>query len=48
MYLAKDARLDPSLLAAMYPRLGELAAVRARLDPDGVLDSDLARRLGIG
>jgi len=48
VYLAKDARLDPSLLAAMYPRLGELAAVRDRLDPAGVLASDLARRLGIG
>ena len=47
VYLAKDARLDPARLAAMYPRLGELAAVRARLDPDGVLGSDLARRLGI-
>jgi decaprenylphospho-beta-D-ribofuranose 2-oxidase len=47
VYLAKDARLDPRLLAVMYPRLGELEAVRARLDPDGVLGSDLARRLGI-
>ena len=47
VYLAKDARLDPSRLAQMYPRLDELVAVRARLDPDGVLGSDLARRLGI-
>jgi decaprenylphospho-beta-D-ribofuranose 2-oxidase len=47
VYLAKDARLDPSRLAAMYPRLGELVTVRERLDPDGVLGSDLARRLGI-
>ena len=37
VYLAKDARLDPARLAAMYPRLGELAALRARLDPHGVL-----------
>ena len=37
VYLAKDARLDPARLAAMYPRLDELAAVRARLDPHGVL-----------
>jgi decaprenylphospho-beta-D-ribofuranose 2-oxidase len=48
VYLAKDARLEPRRLAAMYPRLDELAALRARLDPDGVLCSDLARRLGIG
>jgi decaprenylphospho-beta-D-ribofuranose 2-oxidase len=47
VYLAKDARLDPRHVAAMYPRLPELEAVRARLDPDGVLGSDLARRLGI-
>jgi len=32
----------------MYPRLGELEAVRRRLDPNGILGSDLARRLGIG
>ncbi len=48
VYLAKDARLDPTLIATMYPRLDELAKLRGRLDPDGVLDSDLARRLGIG
>jgi decaprenylphospho-beta-D-ribofuranose 2-oxidase len=47
VYLAKDARLDPSQLAAMYPRLNELVEVRTRLDPDGVLGSDLAHRLGI-
>lgn len=48
VYLAKDARLDPARLRAMYPRLGELEAVRRRLDPNGILGSDLARRLGIG
>ena len=47
MYLAKDARLDPASMAAMYPRLGELEAVRRQLDPEGVLGSDLTRRLGI-
>jgi decaprenylphospho-beta-D-ribofuranose 2-oxidase len=47
VYLAKDARLDPSRLARMYPRIDELVAVRARLDPHGVLGSDLAQRLGI-
>jgi decaprenylphospho-beta-D-ribofuranose 2-oxidase len=47
VYLAKDARLSPELFAAMYPRAPELAAVRARVDPRGVLRSDLSRRLGL-
>ena len=32
---------------AMYPRLDEWLAVRERVDPDGVLRSDLGRRLGL-
>jgi len=47
VYLAKDSRLRPELLAAMYPRLPEWQAVRRRVDPGGVLVSDLARRLGV-
>ena len=45
VYLAKDSRLRPELLSTMYPRLDELQEVRARIDPSGVLQSDLARRL---
>ncbi|MEU0248750.1 FAD-binding oxidoreductase [Streptomyces sp. NPDC006235] len=45
VYLAKDARLRPDLLAAMYPRLDDFRALRAELDPHGVFVSDLARRL---
>lgn len=47
VYLAKDSRLRPDLLAKMYPDLDTFAAVRDRVDPHRVLQSDLARRLGI-
>jgi decaprenylphospho-beta-D-ribofuranose 2-oxidase len=47
VYLAKDARLRPELLPVMYPRLADMDAVCRRVDPDGVLASDLSRRLGI-
>jgi decaprenylphospho-beta-D-ribofuranose 2-oxidase len=47
VYLSKDGRLRPQLMAAMYPRLADWLEVRARLDPEGILSSDLARRLGL-
>ncbi|WP_243085498.1 FAD-binding oxidoreductase [Streptomyces sp. 891-h] len=47
LYLAKDARMRPELLPAMYPRLDDFRALRARLDPRGVFTSDLARRLAL-
>jgi len=45
--LAKDSRLRPELLPAMYPRLDDFRALRAELDPRGVFVSDLARRLNL-
>lgn len=47
IYLAKDARMRPELLAAMYPRLAEWQEVRASVDPHGLIRSDLSERLGL-
>ena len=47
VYLAKDATATADAVRVMYPRLDEFRAVKARLDPRGVLSSSLARRVGI-
>jgi FAD/FMN-containing dehydrogenase len=47
LYLAKDSTTTADAVRAMYPRLDEFRAVKARLDPRGVISSSLARRLGI-
>ena len=47
VYLAKDSRLRPEMLSTMYPRLDEFQAVRRKVDPAGILVSDMARRLGL-
>lgn len=45
LYLAKDSRMSATDFAAMYPRLDDFRAIRAEVDPFGLLRSDLARRL---
>ncbi len=47
IYLAKDACMSPESFAAMYPGLEQFRAVRQSIDPDALMNSDLARRLHI-
>ena len=47
LYLGKDAVTSPESFAAMYPRLEEFRAIKARLDPENKLSSSLSRRLAI-
>jgi decaprenylphospho-beta-D-ribofuranose 2-oxidase len=45
VYLAKDSRLSAAMFRRMYPRLDEFLEVRREVDPAGIFNSDLARRL---
>jgi decaprenylphospho-beta-D-ribofuranose 2-oxidase len=45
LYLAKDSRVAASYLPQMYTELSAWRAMRDELDPDFVMQSDLARRL---
>ena len=47
VYFAKDATLDAKHVPAMYPELKKFAAVVNKVDPDGVYETDLTRRLKI-
>ena len=47
LYLAKDSRQSAAMFARSYPGLARWREQRQRLDPRGVFNSDLARRLEI-
>jgi decaprenylphospho-beta-D-ribofuranose 2-oxidase len=47
LYLAKDVTTKPEIFQAMYPRLHEFRAIKAKLDPEGKFSSRQARRLGL-
>ena len=47
VYLAKDSRLSAARFRQMYPRLDDFLAVRRRVDPTHLFNSDLARRLAL-
>ena len=47
VYLAKDARVRPETLAAMYPDLDRWREIQRSIDPEGMMRSDLSRRLGL-
>ncbi len=45
LYLAKDALARPEAIEAMYPNLKTFREIRAKLDPNRLLASNLSRRL---
>jgi decaprenylphospho-beta-D-ribofuranose 2-oxidase len=47
VYLAKDSHVARAAFEEMYPRVAGFRAIRAEIDPAGVLASDLSRRLGL-
>ena len=47
VYLSKDIRLRREHLGQMYPALDAFRSLRERIDPAGVLRSDLGSRLGL-
>jgi FAD/FMN-containing dehydrogenase len=47
IYLAKDACLSPEHFHAMYPEVERFKVVLRRVDPGGMFQSDMSRRLGL-
>jgi decaprenylphospho-beta-D-ribofuranose 2-oxidase len=46
-YFAKDSHMTPEAVRRGYPRLDEWKAIRDEVDPHGIWQSDLGRRLGL-
>ncbi|MDA8027037.1 MAG: FAD-binding oxidoreductase [Actinomycetota bacterium] len=47
IYLAKDSRMSKEVFEEMYPKLDKFKEVKARVDPNNVITSDIATRLSI-
>jgi FAD/FMN-containing dehydrogenase len=47
IYLAKDACLSAERFEAMYPEIERFKAVLRRVDPHGLMQSDMFRRLNL-
>ncbi len=47
VYLAKDSRLSPEMLALMYPQLTHWQEIRSRMDPTRKMGSALSGRLDL-
>jgi FAD/FMN-containing dehydrogenase len=47
IYLGKDSYLEAATFRAMYPAVERFLELKAKLDPDRVFVSDLARRVGL-
>ncbi|MET0594352.1 MAG: FAD-binding oxidoreductase [Polyangiaceae bacterium] len=47
IYLGKDSYVEADTFRAMYPRIDEWLAIKAKYDPDNVFTSDLGRRVGL-
>ncbi|MBX3234428.1 MAG: FAD-binding oxidoreductase [Labilithrix sp.] len=47
IYLGKDSYVEADTFRAMYPRLDEWLALKAKYDPKNVFTSDLGRRVGL-
>ena len=45
LYLAKESRTSAEHFHAMYPEMGEWLRIRNDIDPTGVFESDMSRRL---
>ena len=45
LYLAKESRTSAENFHAMYPKMDDWIRIRNDIDPNGVFESDMSRRL---